>query len=78
MRARREDAVALVRRRLCLPAERDADVGAALGDRLVLDADGDWSAGPKRHVAGGAMMEPEEPARSRRRARRARHPRIAF
>jgi SAM-dependent methyltransferase len=42
---RREDAVALVRRRLCLPPEADADVGEALGPRLT-SADGLWSAGP--------------------------------
>ena len=42
---RREDAVALVRRRLCLPASRDDEVAAALGDRLR-ERDGLWSAGP--------------------------------
>ena len=42
---RRDDAVALIRRRLCLPAERDPEVAAALGDRLVKH-DGLWSAGP--------------------------------
>jgi SAM-dependent methyltransferase len=42
---RREDAVALVRRRLCLPASRDDEVAAALGDRLR-EHDGLWSAGP--------------------------------
>ena len=35
----------LIRRRLCLPAERDPEVAAALGDRLV-EHDGLWSAGP--------------------------------
>ena len=34
---RREDAVVWIRRRLCLDAARDADVAAALGDRLVND-----------------------------------------
>jgi SAM-dependent methyltransferase len=48
--ARREDAVALVRRRLCLTAERDPEIETALGDRLVRDADGAWSAGPERHL----------------------------
>jgi SAM-dependent methyltransferase len=43
--ARREDAIALVRRRLCLPATRDPEVEAALGDRLGV-RDGLWSAGP--------------------------------
>lgn len=42
---RREDAVALVRRRLCLPPARDAEVARALGDRLA-ERDGLWSAGP--------------------------------
>jgi SAM-dependent methyltransferase len=39
---RREDAVAAIRRRLCLDAARDPEVAAALGDRLVLE-DGLWS-----------------------------------
>jgi SAM-dependent methyltransferase len=43
--ARREDAVALVRRRLCLPAARDAEIADALGDRLE-EREGLWSAGP--------------------------------
>jgi 2-polyprenyl-3-methyl-5-hydroxy-6-metoxy-1,4-benzoquinol methylase len=42
---RREDAVALIRTRLCLGADRDADVVEALGDRLR-QHDGIWSAGP--------------------------------
>jgi SAM-dependent methyltransferase len=42
---RREDAIALVRRRLCLGADRDDEVARALGDRLAED-DGRWSAGP--------------------------------
>jgi 2-polyprenyl-3-methyl-5-hydroxy-6-metoxy-1,4-benzoquinol methylase len=46
---RREDAVALVRRRLCLPADRDDDVAEALGDRLRLE-DGLWSSGPAERV----------------------------
>jgi SAM-dependent methyltransferase len=45
---RREDAVALVRRRLCLPPDRDPEVVDALGDRLA-ERDGLWSAGPARH-----------------------------
>jgi len=46
---RREDAVSLVRRRLCLPAARDEDVAAALGERLA-QSDGLWSAGPKEQT----------------------------
>jgi SAM-dependent methyltransferase len=42
---RREDAVALVRRRLCLPADADDAVAEALGPRLM-SVDGLWSAGP--------------------------------
>jgi len=45
---RREDAVALVRRRLCLPPERDPEVAEALGDRLSQQG-GLWSAGPRDH-----------------------------
>jgi SAM-dependent methyltransferase len=43
--ARREDAVAMIRRRLCLDASRDADVAAALGDRLAYDG-AHWSVRP--------------------------------
>jgi SAM-dependent methyltransferase len=42
---RREDAVAWIRRRLCLDAGRDDEVAAALGPRLVHE-DGLWSARP--------------------------------
>jgi len=42
---RREDAVALVRRRLCLPPERDPEIAEALGPSLV-ESDGLWAAGP--------------------------------
>lgn len=42
---RREDAVALVRRRLCLPADRDDEIADALGSRLRRH-DGLWSSGP--------------------------------
>ena len=45
---RREDAIAFIRRRLCLPADRDADVAEALGERLV-ERDGLWSAGSFEH-----------------------------
>jgi SAM-dependent methyltransferase len=46
---RREDAVALVRRRLCLGPERDPEVEEALGERLG-QREGLWSAGPDRQV----------------------------
>jgi SAM-dependent methyltransferase len=42
---RREEAVAIIRRRLCLSASRDPEVEEALGDRLSRREDG-WSAGP--------------------------------
>ncbi len=42
---RNADAVALIRRRLCLPPERDSELTDALGTRL-LERDGLWSAGP--------------------------------
>jgi SAM-dependent methyltransferase len=46
---RREDAIAFVRRRLCLGPDRDPEIAEALGDRLVL-RDGVWSAGPARQT----------------------------
>ncbi|MGH2539120.1 MAG: hypothetical protein ACRDGK_01205, partial [Actinomycetota bacterium] len=42
---RRDDAVAMVRRRLCLPPERDVEVAEALGSRLS-ERHGLWRAGP--------------------------------
>ena len=42
---RRADAVALIRRRLCLDPSRDDELVDALGTRLV-ERDGLWSAGP--------------------------------
>jgi SAM-dependent methyltransferase len=44
---RRAEAVALVRRRLCLSSEADPAIERALGDRLR-SVDGLWSAGPSR------------------------------
>ncbi len=43
--ARREEAIHQVRRRLCLPADRDDEISDALGDRLRL-IDGLWDFGP--------------------------------
>lgn len=43
--AAREDAVAFIRRRLCLPAERDAEVEQALGERLA-ERDSSWTCSP--------------------------------
>jgi SAM-dependent methyltransferase len=42
---RREDAVAWIRRRLCLDAARDPEVAAALGERLIHE-EGLWSVRP--------------------------------
>lgn len=47
---RKADAVALIRRRLCLPPERDGELTVALGHRLV-ERDGLWSAGPDQALA---------------------------
>ncbi|MGH2687418.1 MAG: class I SAM-dependent methyltransferase [Actinomycetota bacterium] len=46
---RREDAVAFVRRRLCLAPDSDAEIVEALGD-LLAQRDGAWSAGPGTQV----------------------------
>ncbi|MEX2422130.1 MAG: methyltransferase domain-containing protein, partial [Actinomycetota bacterium] len=46
---RREDAVALIRRRLCLWPDRDDELADALGARLAERA-GLWSAGPVDHA----------------------------
>jgi SAM-dependent methyltransferase len=43
--ARREDAIHTVRKRLCLPAERDPEIAEQLGERLRL-IDGLWDIGP--------------------------------
>ena len=43
-----DDAIAFIRRRLCLPADRDGELAEALGGRLV-ERDGLWSAGPLEH-----------------------------
>jgi SAM-dependent methyltransferase len=55
--ARREDAVALIRRRLCLPATRDAEVEAALGTRLREHGDR-WSAGPQEREIVTVWWDP--------------------
>ena len=44
----RDDAIAFIRRRLCLPADRDGELVEALGGRLV-ERDGLWAAGPLEH-----------------------------
>jgi SAM-dependent methyltransferase len=47
---RKEDAVALVRRRLCLPASRDQEIEEAVGDRLV-EREGLWRVSSRRRLA---------------------------
>jgi SAM-dependent methyltransferase len=48
---RKEDAVAMVRRRLCLPRERDTEVEEAIGNRIQ-EVDGFWRFGrPPRRLA---------------------------
>ena len=42
---RREDAIHSIRKRLCLPADHDAEIADALGDRLR-EFDGVWDVGP--------------------------------
>ena len=46
---RREDAVHVVRKRLCLPADRDAEIAEALGPRLR-EVDGVWDIGPEERT----------------------------
>jgi hypothetical protein len=42
---RREDAIHSIRKRLCLPSERDPEIADALGERLR-EFDGVWDVGP--------------------------------
>lgn len=46
---RREDAVAMIRRRLCLSPDRDDEIVRALGDRIRENAGG-WSVGPSERT----------------------------
>jgi SAM-dependent methyltransferase len=45
---RRDDAIAFIRRRLCVSSDSDAEIAEALGERLV-ERDGLWAAGPPEH-----------------------------
>jgi SAM-dependent methyltransferase len=47
--AERGGAIAAVRRRLCLPADRDEEIADALADRLRRTGDG-WDAGPQERT----------------------------
>jgi len=55
--ARRADALALVRRRLCLPASEDEALAVALGPRLA-EHDGLWSAGPNDQALATIWFDP--------------------
>jgi len=56
----REDAVGEVRRRLCLPPERDGEVEKALGDRLV-QREGLWCSFPQAQEVVTLWWEPSMP-----------------
>ena len=64
--ARREDAIHSIRKRLCLPADRDPEIAEALGDRLR-ELDGLWDVGPGgtdgRHAVVGPVGEGLSPRR---------------
>lgn len=53
----RESAVALVRTRLCLPADRDDEIAVALGTRVHL-RNGRWSAGPAERTVVTLWWDP--------------------
>ena len=55
--ARRADALALARRRLCLPASRDEEIADALGPRLA-ERDGLWSVGPAHQSLATIWFDP--------------------
>ena len=45
--AHREDAIHLVRKRLCLPAERDNEIAQLLGTARLREIEGSWDVGPE-------------------------------
>jgi hypothetical protein len=55
--ARRADALALARRRLCLPASRDEDLADALGPRIA-EREGLWSVGHPRQALATIWFDP--------------------
>lgn len=55
--ARREDAIHLVRKRLCLPAERDEEIAERLGDRLRMIGDL-WDVGSKKRTIVTLWWDP--------------------
>ena len=48
--ARREDAIHLVRKRLCLPAERDEEIAELMGTSRLREIDGSWDVGPSERT----------------------------
>jgi SAM-dependent methyltransferase len=54
---RREDAIHSIRKRLCLSAERDAEIAEALGGRLR-DVDGLWDVGPQERTVVTIWWDP--------------------
>ena len=57
----RQDAIGLVRKRLCLRPEQDSELAEALGDRLR-EHNGLWSASPPQHEIA-TLWWPPEPGR---------------
>lgn len=55
--ADRRDAIAFIRRRLCLPASEDERIADALGDRLARDSHG-WQVGPAQQESVTLWWEP--------------------
>jgi SAM-dependent methyltransferase len=55
--ARREDAIHSIRKRLCLPADRDPEIGEALGGRLR-QLDGLWDVGPEERTVVTLWWDP--------------------
>ncbi len=55
----RADAIAFVRKRLCLWPEQDDELAGALGERLA-EHDGMWSASPPQHEIATLWWGPEE------------------
>jgi SAM-dependent methyltransferase len=55
----RDDAIRVVRKRLCLPAGRDDDIAEALGSRLR-ELDGLWNVGPEERTVVTLWWDPAE------------------
>ena len=61
---RREDAIHSIRKRLCLPADRDDEIADALGDRLR-KFDGLWDVGPVERTVVTLWWDPARVVTSR-------------